>query len=418
MTGGTILLVNHTVPVEPFLSDELQYLVAAGHSVTLLPTQRPGGAIHPVQGVPVSLDLARTRQGRIRHAMGAGGAFFLSALRADAVPFSCGAIARLAHFCASVMVYRRRLRRHIRATGLATAPLLVYTYWFSPATYAAYMLKQEFPHLRVVSRAHGVDVFPDRHSGRYLPLRKMCGNWVDRVCPCSKAGQEALERSGVEKKRIRLSYLGVPAAERLAASSSPGELSLVSCSSMQAVKRLPQLVDGLAAYARARPGLAIRWVHLGGHGRAFSKFRQSVERTLAGITNLSFALPGQLSTDEVRAFYMINAVDALVNTSESEGLPVSMMEAMSAGIPVVGTSVGGVPELVNVDTGRLLPMRFSATEFTVALDAVQEFKSNEKRSRIAAFFASSFLQDRNYPEFLSAVIEPELNMSRRMLCRG
>lgn len=50
------------------------------------------------------------------------------------------------------------------------------------------------------------------------------------------------------------------------------------------------------------------------------------------------------------------ALDVVVNTSLNEGTPVALIEAMAAGIPVVATAVGGVPDVVrHGETGWLAP---------------------------------------------------------------
>lgn len=52
---------------------------------------------------------------------------------------------------------------------------------------------------------------------------------------------------------------------------------------------------------------------------------------------------------------LLSAADGLVMSSESEGMPNAVMEAFSAGVPVVATAVGGVPELVVPGAGVLVP---------------------------------------------------------------
>ena len=52
----------------------------------------------------------------------------------------------------------------------------------------------------------------------------------------------------------------------------------------------------------------------------------------------------------------MNDFDLFVNMSLSEGIPVSIMEAISFGIPIIATNVGGNAEIVNDETGVLIPL--------------------------------------------------------------
>lgn len=57
-------------------------------------------------------------------------------------------------------------------------------------------------------------------------------------------------------------------------------------------------------------------------------------------------------------FLKNNAISFFINVSTREGIPVSMMEAISCSIPLIGTDVCGVPEIVTRDTGFLIPVDF------------------------------------------------------------
>ncbi len=49
-----------------------------------------------------------------------------------------------------------------------------------------------------------------------------------------------------------------------------------------------------------------------------------------------------------------------MNSSISEGISLTILEAMAAGLPVIATGVGGTPEVVDESCGRLVPARDTA----------------------------------------------------------
>ena len=69
---------------------------------------------------------------------------------------------------------------------------------------------------------------------------------------------------------------------------------------------------------------------------------------------------------------ILNALDIYVQPSLSEGLPVALLEAMSAGVPVIATDVGGVAEIVGKDTYGLLVRPGSSEELFSALVRIAE----------------------------------------------
>jgi glycosyltransferase involved in cell wall biosynthesis len=68
----------------------------------------------------------------------------------------------------------------------------------------------------------------------------------------------------------------------------------------------------------------------------------------------SFEFLGYLSNEKVLDVYFQYDVDFFINLSDSEGIPVSIMEAMSIGIPVIARDVGGTREIVNPTNGLIL----------------------------------------------------------------
>jgi glycosyltransferase involved in cell wall biosynthesis len=64
--------------------------------------------------------------------------------------------------------------------------------------------------------------------------------------------------------------------------------------------------------------------------------------------------------------------------SLSEGVPVSIMEAFSAGIPVYATNVGGTSEIVDNSNGKLLDVNISPEQLAEEIRSFQRFPDEIK----------------------------------------
>jgi glycosyltransferase involved in cell wall biosynthesis len=81
-------------------------------------------------------------------------------------------------------------------------------------------------------------------------------------------------------------------------------------------------------------------------------------RLAAEIRRLGLERSVVLAGDRSDVADMLAQADVFVLSSTSEGLPLSILEAMAAALPVVASAVGGVPEAVeDGETGLLVPPR-------------------------------------------------------------
>ena len=118
---------------------------------------------------------------------------------------------------------------------------------------------------------------------------------------------------------------------------------------MDARKGLRELVEAAASLHPKRPNLH---VYLIGEGPD----RPLIESAIQANNAASYihALPG-CAFDDVAVW--MAASDLVTLPSYMEGCPNAVLEALACGRPVVATNVGGIPEIMSEECGRLVPPR-------------------------------------------------------------
>src|SRR6185312_6666653 len=79
------------------------------------------------------------------------------------------------------------------------------------------------------------------------------------------------------------------------------------------------------------------------------------ERLHDQIKNLSIEDRVTLHGEIPNAAALMSAFDAFVLSSRTEGTPIVLLEAMASGVPIIATSVGGVPDVITSDEAVLVP---------------------------------------------------------------
>jgi colanic acid/amylovoran biosynthesis glycosyltransferase len=394
-------------PGEQFIEDEIKYW--AKHPiarVTVLPAVARGAPRPLPDGVAIDLCMAN----------GSLAARFFSALVAlcsalfwhelgylrRSRKMDVYTVARALLHTSKVIAQMACLRRYIQLHGDID---VVYCYWNETQSYAALQIKQEGGIRKVISRIHGIDLHEMRRPHNYMPLKRQFIHAFDRVFTTSRAAQEYLEDTyGASPESIVVSPLGVPLADMLSQPSRIGTVHIVSVSFCLPVKRLDRIIEALRLFALQHKEVATAWTHIGG-GPLFEETKSLAASRFADIDNMSFEFLGPMSNDTVKKYYLSTPVDLFINMSESEGVPVSIMEAMSTGVPAVAPDVGGISNLVSNQCGVLLGKSPNSQDI---VDAISKVVLGEKRDvlRMNArkVVEEKFSSDRNYSDFVARVL--------------
>jgi glycosyltransferase involved in cell wall biosynthesis len=223
---------------------------------------------------------------------------------------------------------------------------------------------------KTLVRMHRFDLF-EYTSNNYIPYRsRLMRKKEVLIAPCSDIGkQHLLDLYPAEKDHVHTVRLGTRSNGRRSKMSDDGMFRIYSCSNITAVKRIHIMIESLNYI-----DIPVIWKHIG-DGPLINEMKELVKKY--GLKD-KFLFEGFVNTDVINELYTNNAIDLFVNTSSSEGVPVSIMEAFAAGIPVLATNVGGTSEIVDDTVGKILPENVSPQELANAILAYAKLDNAEK----------------------------------------
>jgi len=236
--------------------------------------------------------------------------------------------------------------------------------WFYVDAFTIARLKKKFPNTYGCALAHSGEVMKSRNPFMHQCFHEYAFENLNNVFFISRKVLEKYLDDMVDvgirdrfKDKISVKYLGsLKSSDKM----NPDEarcFTLLSCSRIDSNKRLDRIISALEKW----DGPRLRWIHIG-TGILESEIRLKADALVRSNKRIDVVFTGRLKNDDVINFYSSNHVDLFVNVSKSEGLPVSIMEAMSYGIPCVATDVGGTSEIVSSSTGYLIKEDFKDEE--------------------------------------------------------
>lgn len=273
--------------------------------------------------------------------------------------------------------------------------------WMSVDAFTCARLKHKYPEIKAFALAHSGEVMVERNPFIYQSFHEYIYENLNKVFFISRTVLENYLKMmhGICIKerfanKIGVRYLGSHNNSHTTNPDSDSkEFVLLSCSRIDENKRLDRIISSLKKWS----GEKLHWIHIG-TGVLENEIRKSAYELEAINPYVSVHFTGQLKNEDVIRYYSETHVDLFINVSWSEGLPVSIMEAMSYGIPCVATNVGGTSEIVNSTTGYLIEQNFSDEDLLSRINSFRllpDAEQNKMRANTREMWARNFDAEKN-----------------------
>ena len=268
---------------------------------------------------------------------------------------------------------------------------IIYSYWLFTTARVGILIKNIHKPIFCFSRAHRYDLYEEENFIKYLPYRKLFLKEYCYIFPCSENGTNYLKNKYQNlAQNVKTSYLGT-LDHGITPTDSNNIFHIVSCSRVESVKRIHKIVEALEILDKRK--LQIEWTHIGGG----SQLNRIIKMCNEKIKYIKCNFKGNIQNSEVINLYKEQHFDLFINISSSEGLPVSIMEAISFGIPVIATDVGGTSEIiVNNFTGRLIEKEITPLKLAQLINIYMNKDLRVLKKNCREFWNSKFQAETQY----------------------
>jgi colanic acid/amylovoran biosynthesis glycosyltransferase len=294
--------------------------------------------------------------------------------------------------------------KYLQEHNCTSANTVFYSYWFHKSAILLSILKDKEAISKFASRAHSVDLYHNNwgivNEKVKVPSFKMFKfKHTALLLPISNHGHKFLkDKYSSILPNIKLSYLGVGVPAQKPQTYDADNFHIVTCSGIDFNKRIHKLAEALCQIKKP-----VKWTHFGA-GSMLDEVQKFIQQMPSNIT---VDLRGNTSNKIIQEFYSSTKVDLFVNLSIVEGLPVSIMEALSYKIPVLATSVNGTPEaVIDGENGFLLDVDFSIDELVSKIkDCINNPELiNRMREKSYSIYREKFNAEVNYTAFASDLL--------------
>lgn len=247
---------------------------------------------------------------------------------------------------------------------------LIHAHWTMSGVLAAFT---QFVHRKpVVVTLHGTDVF---QSGHY-PFGKFLLNSVLSKANLVTAVSQALVAAADPRSKVRVQVIpnGVDVDRFTPSAESERMDTILYVGSLILRKGIDILLEAISLASELERFRLL----IVGEGPEMARLRLTASE-LALDDRVQFL--GVQPHDQVRV--LMQRARVLVLPSLEEGMGVVLLEALACGTPVVGTTVGGIPDVITAEVGALVQPR-NAKELAAAIGYVVADPNRWRAMSVAA----------------------------------
>ncbi len=308
-------------------------------------------------------------------------------------------------------------RSFMKKRGYLEDGAIYYSYWYFWKCYAITHEIDKYPRSRVITRTHEYDLYDYTSPSGYQPFKVSMEGKLDHIVFIAEHGRDYyLAKYNKEPGDKYLLYrlgtknpfdgaLPCDAFDDIQGDMRDGSESvfhIVSCSSIIERKRVYRIAEALSLIN----DLDVKWVHFG-TGDKEADLISLCKKELDNKHNISYELKGYVNNEDLHEYYRNNRIDAFVSASSSEGNPVSVMEAMSYGIPIIAPSICNFPNMIR-GSGALVPedcRPFHIAEAIQRLAAMPAEDIAGMRMAARKCWEDDFDADKNNRRFVEEVLD-------------
>lgn len=268
-----------------------------------------------------------------------------------------------------------------------------YAVWNDEASLVMGILKEDEKIDSFFMRVHGHELYNERSPDHYLAFKHFKLNQSKKVHVLSNQALEYLLQEGFPKEKLQLSTFGTFNPQKtINPISSTHLFRMVSCSHLIPLKQVDKIAKAIQLL-----DFPVEWIHFGDGGE-----KNKIEGLIGQFqTHQKGALAGDKLNEEILDYYQKEQINLFIHLSETEGLGVALIEAISFGIPLLALDSGGVRDIVKEETGILLPLESSIEKIAATISSIRESALNkfESRAKIQNYWNQHFNAEIIYSDF-------------------